>query len=158
MDIPRNENTSSSSSVVASSSANPRVVFAVIVAIILSLALIYVVYTIVVRRDSFLLDQIAFPSNTISQEIRQIESERSLEVGELEDIERALRENGKLQMLKEQYEPSSSTFTVGNSNPFRPFDIDRQINVPTSSRPQTGEQSTAPNPQQIEERIPRFNQ
>ena len=140
---------------------DPKVVGTVIVAVAVVLLLVYVIYSVVVKEDTFLIEKISFPNETVQQEILQIETQRTLETGELQDIENALSQNKKLKELKEANGRIKGSSKIGNPNPFKPFDVEARLispDVETLKDTPVQPKVNVPQRGQIENRIPRFNQ
>lgn len=110
--------------------ADLKLVLSTIFAVLSTLLLIYVVYTISFKKESIFVEKFLFPQVNIKGEMDLAETRDIIKEGELIQIEKDLLNNKRLQELKLYGEVPVKVDQVGNPNPFAPFGSSFGIIVP----------------------------
>lgn len=106
-------------------------IFLIVIAVISTLALLYVIYAIINQRQIGVIDNISIPSievqnNVIPKSFTEVSNGKNLD-----ELNQGIEENATIQELKLFGDYEEEPSIVGNPNPFRPFN---EVVIPT---PQT---------------------
>lgn len=96
----------------------------VILAIVITFILFYLVYTLFISKDNFLLQKIQTPVSTSSSVMISDSTEQNfITADQIDELEQEIIQDGRLQQLQMYGSLSGQVTPTGNSNPFKPFEV-----------------------------------
>lgn len=99
----------------------PKVIFSLVIAILISLFLVYLIYSIFFNKNTFLIEKLVTPEITIGNGIDFSANTETFTGDELDQIEQNIIKNELLQSLELHGQVDIATDDIGNANPFEPF-------------------------------------
>jgi len=125
-----------------------KLIVSTFIAVLSTLVLLYVIYTMVFKKETVVIEEYIIPELNIQEDIEVYETKRILQTGEIEDIERSLQEDEVIRTLKIYSDYDIDVGKVGNSNPFEPFDQIWSSSIPISAvSEQDAEEEERPEPE-----------
>lgn len=107
---------------------NQKSIVTVIFAIIITFILFYLVYTLFISKDNFLLKKLEAPISTTSQINFSIDgSQGIITADQIDQLEQEIIQDGRLQQLEQHGVLPLDIQATGNPNPFKPFEVNKTI-------------------------------